>query len=199
MTYSHGHRPWDSASTGLPEDPVGCSQSYVPPQWTMPCPSMYLWRLCQSCEPGLPDVDGCVYITVQMGTTLGAVPYPLLRAEMEDPAAAEAAGLCRRLPAADLDHADALCAGDVLQDSDKLSKSQVRDFTAPQVLHTVQVEVLDADDGEFVGQLVSQFEEPVAPAVTNLLVHPVQVPAGAFPVVAALLTPGKLPVSSTKL
>ena len=184
---------------GLPEDPIGGNWSYVPPQWTMPCPYMYLCRRRQSGKPGFPDVGGCIYITVQRGAALGAVPFPLIQAEMGDTVAAEAAGLACCLPAADLDYADALCAGDVLQDGDKLRKSQVRHFAAPQALHTVQVEVLDADDGEFVGQLVSQFEEPVAPAVTNLLVHPVQVPAGAFPVVAALLTPGKLPVSSTKL
>ena len=85
----------------------------------MPCPYMYLWRRRQSGEPGFLDVDRCVYIPVQMGAALGAVPFPLLQAEMGDPVAAETAGLGFRLPAADLDHKDALCAGDVLQDGHK--------------------------------------------------------------------------------
>ena len=41
-------------------------------------PIYVLCRLCHSGQSGLPDVDGCVYIPVQMGAALGAVPFPLL-------------------------------------------------------------------------------------------------------------------------
>ena len=134
-----------------------------------------------------------------MGTALGAVPFPLLQAKTRNFIATETTGLCGCFPAADLNHADALSTGDVLQDGYKLSKAQVGNLAAPQTLHAIQIEVFDTDDGEFVSQPVCQLEEPVAPAVAHLFIHSIQVSADAFPVVAAFLASGELPVCGTKL
>ena len=91
-----------------------------------------------------------------MGAALGAVPFTLVQAKTRDPVAAEAAGLCSRFPAADLDNLNTFRAGDMLQDGYKLGKAQVRNLAAPEAFHSVQVEILDTDDGKFIGQLVCQ-------------------------------------------
>ena len=89
-----------------------------------------------------------------MGAALGTVPFPLLQTKMGNSIAAEAAGLCGRFPTADLNNLNTFRAGDMLENGHKLSKAQVGNLAAPEAFHSVQVEILDTDDGEFLGQPV---------------------------------------------
>ena len=71
------------------------------------------------------------------------------------------AGLAGGKKATDIMNSLALDRSDILKDRNKLRASQVGHLLAPQLDHALEVEVFHEDVVKSVGQVVSEFEEPV--------------------------------------
>lgn len=140
----------------------------------MPRPHEFIFA-GSSCNPklGQPkpfDVDGCVNVSIQYGTTALVRPVTLLQCEVWADRPAHMTSFTGRRPPVDFHDGGAGVAGHPFQDGYELCKSEVRDLPPPQALYHVKIEVLDADDGIFAHKLVCQLEKPIAPAVADTLV-----------------------------
>ena len=127
------------------------------------------------------------------------LPVPLFQCEIRVDCSTHMKGLAGWHPSVDFYNSGADVAGYPLQNGYKLRKGKVGNLPPPQTFHPIQIEVFDADDGVFSDKLVCQFEEPIAPAVTDTLVHSLQVANRPLAVVAVFLTTGHRMVSCSQL
>ena len=101
-------------------------------------------------------------------------------------------------PPVDLHDSGTRIAGDPFQNGYKLCESEIRDLTPPQTLHSIEVQVFNADDGIFPDKLICQFEEPIASAVADTLVYPIQIADCPSAVLTAFATTGYRTMGSTQ-
>lgn len=85
------------------------------------------------------------------------------------------AGFAAGQPSVNFDDDAAVFSGYPLQNTDELSIAKVRHLPAPQTLHSIQVQVLDANDSVLACQFIRQLEEPIPPAVADPLVGALQI------------------------
>ena len=97
---------------------------------------------------------------------------------------AHMASLAGRRPPVDFYDGGASVAGHPLQNRHEFRKSEVGNLPPPQALHSIEIKVLNADDGILTNQFICEFEEPIAPAVADALVDALQV-ANLTPAVPA--------------
>ena len=74
-------------------------------------------------------------------------------------------GFATGKPAINLNNSTAIFEGYPLQDLNELAICKVRYFPAPQAFHSIQVQVLNANDSVLAYQFIRQLEEPVPPAI----------------------------------
>lgn len=116
------------------------------------------------------------------------LPAPLFQCEARVDRSTHMASLAGRHPSVDFYDRGTGVAGHPFQDANKLCESEVGNFPPPQALHPVEIKVFNTDNGVFSNKLICQFKEPIAPAVTDALVHPLQVANRPLAVIAAFLT-----------
>ena len=81
------------------------------------------------------------------------------------------AGLGRRIPAIDFDDGATIDESFVLQDLDKLTVGKIGDLSTPEALHALQIQVFDTDDRILEDERPGGLEEPIRPAIGDILVH----------------------------
>lgn len=117
-----------------------------------------------------------------------ACPDALLECESSVHRTAHMASLAGWYPPVNFYDSGTRFAGDPFQNGYELRKSEIRDLAAPQTLHSIEIQIFDADDGIFPDKLICQFEEPIASAVADTLVYPIQIANCPSAVLAAFAT-----------
>ena len=112
-----------------------------------------------------PDVDRCVGISVKDRATAVTDPPAVRQCQIGIDGSADVAGFAAGQPTINLYNDTAVLAGDPLQDLDELSVRKVGYLSTPQAFHSIQVQVLDANDSVLAYQFIRQLEKPIPPAV----------------------------------
>lgn len=133
------------------------------------------------------DVDSCVHVSVEMIATMRAIPVALLEGEFRIDPTTNVARFAGRYPSVDFDDLSTSIAGHPFQDANELREGKVGNLPSPQALHSVEIQVLDADDGIFSNKAVCQLEEPVPATVTDTLVYAPEIANRPLTVVATFL------------
>lgn len=91
------------------------------------------------------DVDSCVHVSVEMIATMRAIPVALLEGEFRIDPTTNVARFAGRYPSVDFDDLSTSIAAHPFQDANELREGKVGNLPSPQALHSVEIQVLDAD------------------------------------------------------
>ena len=129
------------------------------------------------------------------GTSPPAIREPQLLVDRSAPATPLRRGVGALYLA---EHYAALLAH-VAKNPHELAKGQVGDLLAPEQLHTLEVQIFDADEIKRIAELMGGLEEPIPAFPGNAPMGTGKATTGLFPVPRPLPLSGKAPVESADL
>ena len=139
----------------------------------------------------LPKYIGCgKLVTVVTGTALRTRPMTVSERELfvDIPTSA---GLARWKVSVDLMDGDTVLAGNIFQFADKLAMRQVRHLPSPELCHTCEAKILDADAVVLTAKNVSKFPLPIITLVDNALILSVHILATLLSMMRVLFAHGE--------
>lgn len=115
----------------------------TPPQWATPSPHEFIFagssRNPKLGQPKPFDVDDCVNVSIQYGTTALARPVTLLQCEVWVVRSTRTASLAERRPPVDFYDGSVGVTGHPLKDGYELRECKVAALSPPQAFHPIEV------------------------------------------------------------
>ena len=136
----------------------------------------YDYLLCgQQRKSCLPDVYSSIGISVKRCATAFTSPPAIRQCQIGIDGSADVAGFAAGQPAVNFYNDTAVLEGNPLQDLNEFAIRKIRYFPTPQAFHSIQIKILDTNDGVCGDQFVGDLKEPVPSAVTDPLVGTLQI------------------------